>query len=214
MCYVVFGCRCALIVVFAMSAMSKSRNRESFAAFRRATVELVPAARGHGTSLAVSVVVAELLVVAGLVVPNTATVGLLAASALCTAFTVAIAAALRRGVTASCRCFGGSATPLGARHLVRNALLIVLAVLALVLPGRDDVGSDPAALLLAAGAGVVVASLVISFDALADLFLGGPPPSTITKGSPHDRPVRRRRARRDAVPARPRAHPRRHPPAA
>ncbi|WP_410660435.1 MauE/DoxX family redox-associated membrane protein [Amycolatopsis sp. lyj-112] len=184
MFYVVFGCRCALIVVFAVSAISKSRNRESFAAFRRATVELVPAARGHGTPLAAAVVVTELVIVVGLAVPNTATAGLLAAGALFTAFTVAIAAALRRGVTASCRCFGGSAAPLGARQLVRNALLIVLAVLAFVLPGRDGDGSDPAALGLAAVAGVVVALLVISFDALADLFLGVPSPPHHHEGIP------------------------------
>ncbi|WP_051174264.1 MauE/DoxX family redox-associated membrane protein [Amycolatopsis orientalis] len=184
MSYVVFGCRCALIVVFAVSAISKSRNRTSFAAFRRATIELVPAARGHGTPLAAAVVAAEFVIVVGLAVPDTATAGLLAAGALVTAFTVAIATALHRGVTASCRCFGGSSTPVGARHLVRNAVLIVLAVLAFVLPGHDGDGNDLAALGLAAVAGVVVALLVISFDALADLFLGMPPPPPHHEGIP------------------------------
>jgi hypothetical protein len=167
MTYVEFGCRCVLGVVFAVSALSKTWKKGAFAAFRLATAALVPSARRYASALSTVVVVAEAAIVVALVVLGTA--GLVAACLLLTAFTVAIAAAVRRGDAASCRCFGATATPVSARHLVRNALLIAVAALGLAMPGQA--GGDPAALGLAAVAGVVVAVLVISFDAVADLFL-------------------------------------------
>ena len=49
------------------------------------------------------------------------------------AFSVSIVVNLARGLRPICACFGSwSARPLGWRHLVRNALLIALAVIAAV----------------------------------------------------------------------------------
>lgn len=169
MTYVEFGCRCALGVVFAVSALSKTWKKGTFAAFRLATAALVPSARRYATALSTVVVVAEAGIVVALAVPGTAVAGLVAACLLLSAFTVAIAAAVRRGATTSCRCFGATATPVSARHLVRNALLIAVAALGLAMPGQA--ADDPVALGLAAVAGIVVAVLVVSFDAVADLFL-------------------------------------------
>lgn len=54
-----------------------------------------------------------------------------AALVLLTTFTVLIANRLRLGEHPPCACFGAwSAKPIGVGHLVRNAVLIVLAVLA------------------------------------------------------------------------------------
>ena len=54
-----------------------------------------------------------------------------AALALLVAFTVLIAAHLRAGRRPACACFGAwTATPLGWRHLARNAVLLALAGLA------------------------------------------------------------------------------------
>lgn len=171
--YVVFGCRCVLIVVFAVSAWSKVRDQASFTAFRVAARALLPGVRPAVADGAALVVVAgEVAVVGALVVPVSVPVGLLLAAGLLAAFTVAIAAAVRRGATTSCRCFGVSATPLGVRHLVRNAVLLVLAVLPLT------VGAQPAGAvggyLLAVAAALVVAVLVVSFDVVTDLFLDTP----------------------------------------
>ncbi len=174
MTYVEFGCRCALLLVFAVSSVGKVRGRAAFAVFRSATVALVPAAEGSATLLAAAVACAEIAVVVTLAVPVTATLGLLGAAVLLAAFTVAIAAALRRGDTAPCRCFGVSSTPLGARHLVRNAVLCALACAALALPRQELGTAEPAVLAMAAVAGVVVAGLVASFDAVADLFVPEP----------------------------------------
>jgi hypothetical protein len=174
MTYVEFGCRCALLVVFALSSVGKVRSGTAFAEFRVATVALVPAAKGAATAVAAVVAGAEIAVVVMLAVPVTVPVGLLGAAGLLGAFTAAIAAALRRGNTEPCRCFGTSSAPLGARHLVRNALLCALACLALTLP-RLELGTvEPAALAMAAVAGLVVAGIVTNFDAVADLLAPEP----------------------------------------
>lgn len=171
-----FGCQCVLLLVFAVSAVSKVRDRKSLLAFRKATAALLPraAARAAGPA-AVTVVVVEVAVVVALAVPGAVRVGLLASVGLLAVFTVAIAAALRRGTTASCRCFGASATPLGARHLVRNGVLIALTGLPLL--AGEQPGGEPVALAMAAGVAVVIALLVISFDVIVDLFAGPVSPS-------------------------------------
>jgi hypothetical protein len=169
MAYLAFGCHCLLVMVFACSAVAKL-GRDSFAAFRLATARLVPAFRGMATPLAVAVVCAELAATVLLAVPATAPVGLVLGLALLTAFTVAVAAALRRGETASCNCFGRSTTPLQPRHLVRNALLMTVAVSGLVADLAGQAGAEVTGMTLAGAAAVVLAVLVLNFDALADLF--------------------------------------------
>lgn len=163
-----FGARCLLLVVFAVSAVGKLRDPR---AFRRATVALVPLARPVGGVVAVGVIAAESAVVVLLAVPATARAGLVAGLGLLGVFTVAIGAALRRGATEPCRCFGASATPLGARHLVRNAILLLAAASGLAagaLPGD----AQPWGLVFVGAAAVVLAVLVVQFDVLAELFAG------------------------------------------
>ena len=62
--------------------------------------------------------------------------GAVVAFAMLAAFTATLAAVLRSGTVASCACFGGTSTsPVSARHLTRNVLLLVLAMLAASLDG-------------------------------------------------------------------------------
>ncbi|MGH3932360.1 MAG: MauE/DoxX family redox-associated membrane protein [Pseudonocardiaceae bacterium] len=184
MTYLVFGCRCLLLVVFAFSVLGKLRGAGAFAAFRRATAELVPPARSHAALLAVAVIGGELTVVVLLGVPVIAWVGLGVSFTLLLAFTLAIAAALRRGSTAPCRCFGGSASPLGVRHLVRNTGLMLVAVAGLVAEVAETSGAvsaeiQPLGLVMAAMVAAVLAALVLCFDALTDLFVGAPSRSAV-----------------------------------
>jgi len=165
MAYLAFGCRCLLLAVFAFSAWGKLRDA---AAFRVATAQLVPAARRYATPLAVVVVAAELAAVVLLAALPPAGLGI--GLALLVAFTAAIAAALRRGGSAPCRCFGASTRPLGARHLVRNAFLLLVTTTGLVATSFEPVGSEPAGFAMAVATAAVLTALVLSFDALADLF--------------------------------------------
>jgi hypothetical protein len=167
--YLVFGCRCLLLVVFAFSAFGKLSGAGAFTEFRQATAQLFPPARGFASWLAAAVVVAELVVVVLLGISATVRSGLVAALALLVLFTVAIAVALRRGSTAPCRCFGRSDSPLGVRHLVRNVVLLLVAFAGLTVEAAA--ATEPLGLVMAGLAAVVFAVLVLSFDAIADLFL-------------------------------------------
>lgn len=116
-------------------------------------------------------VAVECAVVVLLAVPATVTVGLLTGLGLLGVFTVAIGAALRRGSTEPCRCFGASASPLGTRHLVRNAILLLAAASGLA-AGAMPGDAQPWGLVFVGAAAVVLAVLVVEFDVLAELFAG------------------------------------------
>ena len=71
----------------------------------------------------------ELAVAGALVITSSARTGAVAALVLLLAFATAIAAALRRGTTPDCHCFGQiHSSPAGPRTLVRNLLLTVPAI--------------------------------------------------------------------------------------
>ncbi|MGK5556157.1 MauE/DoxX family redox-associated membrane protein [Actinomadura kijaniata] len=165
--YLPAGCACLIGLVFAVSAFTKLRDR---AGFVRSVPDLAPAlpARLLGP-LAHSVIVLEAAVPVLLAVPATRTLGFGVALVLLTAFTVAIAGALRRGRRAPCRCFGASAAPLGPRHLARNGVLLTAAATGAVTPGD---ATSTAGLAVAAAAGLVTGLLIVSFDDLVDLFAG------------------------------------------
>ena len=105
-----------------------------------------------------------------------AAAGFAVAAGLLAVFTGAIVLSLRRGNAAPCRCFGASSTPLGPRHVARNAVLVALALLGLVaalVPGPADL----AGLVVAGAAGVVAGVTITAFDDIAALVSGGTPPT-------------------------------------
>ncbi|GAA2577200.1 MauE/DoxX family redox-associated membrane protein [Actinomadura fulvescens] len=174
--YVAFGARVLICLIFAVSAAGKLRGRAAFTEFTRTTRVLLAAAlrrREVGRTAAVwtgrVVVAAEVAAVPLVLAPVTAVAGLGLAAALLAAFGVAMAAALRGGVSTSCRCFGASTAPIGWRHVARNALLVCVAVAGLA--AASTVGSPPpAGMALAAVSAAVLALLVIRLDDLYDLF--------------------------------------------
>jgi uncharacterized membrane protein YphA (DoxX/SURF4 family) len=166
MTYVVFTSRCVLGLVFAVSAFGKLRG---FAGFRAglAAMGVLPApAVGPVAVLVVALEVAVPL----LLIPNATVPSGLALSALLLAgFGAAIAVTLRRGTGAACPCFGPASRPFGRRHLLRNGLLVVLALAGLLAGG----GTPPVAgAALSAVAGLLIGVLVITFDDLSELFAG------------------------------------------
>ncbi len=151
-----------IAVVFAASAFSKLRD---FRGFARSVPALVPMPAKWVTPVSVAVVVIE--PASAVLVLVTPIAGFVLATALLLAFTVAIAASLRRGRRAPCRCFGATETPIGPRHLVRNTLLICSAVLGALAPEHLP---SVAGAAVAFAAGVVVAVLVIAMDDIAVVF--------------------------------------------
>lgn len=190
--HLTIGCACILALVFAVSAASKLRGRAAFDEFAYATRTLLTASaqalrgaerRRPGERVvrfvALGVAMAEAVAVPLVAVPATARVGFGLAAVLLTCFSVAIALTLRRGVSTACRCFGAASAPLSRRHLVRNALLLAVAVAGLVTADGSLDGVHPAGAAVAAVTGAVAAVLLIRIDDLADLF--APAASTPTR---------------------------------
>jgi hypothetical protein len=162
------GCACLIGLVFAVSATSKLRDFDGFA---RSVPSLVPAWPGRARLLATTTTALEALVPPLLIAPPTASYGFGLAAALLAAFTTGIAASIRRGRRATCRCFGPSSVPLGPRHLVRNGALLTCAALGGLSPG----GLPPAGgIAVAAAAGLVGAVLIVALDDIVDLFVRTP----------------------------------------
>ncbi|MEV5560958.1 MauE/DoxX family redox-associated membrane protein, partial [Nonomuraea wenchangensis] len=99
MTYLAIGCAWLVSVVFAASAVSKVRGRAAYGEFAEAVRTLVPALRGRralATATTQAVVVAEAAAAVLAAVPATARAGSALAVVLLTAFSIAIASALRR----------------------------------------------------------------------------------------------------------------------
>jgi len=162
--YLRAACAALIAVVFAASSVSKLRD---FRGFARSVPVLVPMPARWVRPVSVAVVVAEASTAVLVVVPATAAAGFVLASGLLLAFTAAIAASLRRGQRAPCRCFGAADTPVGPRHLARNTVLVCFAVLGALAPEHLPPVAGAA---VAVAAGAVVAVLVIAMDDIAIVF--------------------------------------------
>jgi Methylamine utilisation protein MauE len=188
--YLSVACRCLTGLVFVASAVGKLRGGAAFNEFVRTTRILLGTAlqvRGIDKAtirfVAVAIITAEVAIPVLLVVPATARIGLGLAMLLLLGFGIGIAAAVRKGVRTSCRCFGASSTPLKTWHLIRNAVLLLVAGTGVLL-GHDSLrGVDPAGLAIAGGAAAILAALVVRADDLIELFTY---PSTLA-----GRPTRR-----------------------
>jgi hypothetical protein len=88
--------------------------------------------------------------------------------------TGAVWRAVARRSGAVCRCFGPARTVLAHRHVVRNALLLLVAVVGMAASFVvDSAAVGPA--VVAAAIGALGAVLVVRFDDLAELFAGPVP---------------------------------------
>lgn len=171
--YIGFGCRVLLAVVFFAAAVSKmrGRNRTEF----RASLGAFGVNPRRRSAVVAAVIMCELATAVLLAADVTALAGLVVGAALLIVFTMAIKSVLRRGTSASCRCFGASTQPLGRRHLVRNAILLSIAAVGITgtspATALGVAGWNPAALMVAGFVAVVLAALVISYDDLVAVVL-------------------------------------------
>ncbi len=165
--YLSLAGRVLLGVTFAVAAAGKVLGFRAFAA-DLARMRVLP--RRWVTIAAVLTVTAEAAVAPLLLAGRLVPVGAALAALLLTTFGAVIVVLLRRGQAASCPCFGRAATPLGARHLARNGLLLLAAALAVTGPAAPATAPGLAGVVAAVAAGVFLASLVIRLDDLTALF--------------------------------------------
>ncbi|WP_278263713.1 MauE/DoxX family redox-associated membrane protein [Nocardia sp. AG03] len=167
--YGVWGSRLVLAAVFGLAAWGKFRDRpearKSVAEFG-VPLRLVP-------GVAIGLPILEALVALALLPPWTAGAAGVVAVVLLGGFTLAILRLLRRGERPDCACFGAvGAAPIGWATVVRNGLLMVLAVLVVV--GSLSRPQAPAGLPVDAAVGLVLitvlgAALVRIFGELGEL---------------------------------------------
>ncbi|MBW6439735.1 hypothetical protein KZ829_39000 [Actinoplanes hulinensis] len=184
MAYVAIAGRCLIGVVFLWAVVGKLHPRSAFHSFAASIQELPGMSGRNPRAVAGLVVTTEAAVTLLLMSGTTALAGLGLAWVLLAAFVVVIAAALRRGAAAPCRCFGTAVVPLSRRHLIRNGLLIVVTSAAAV--GAAGSGSAlPAGILVAIPAGVLGAFVLVFFDDIVGLFADQPSRrSAVTPGRP------------------------------
>ncbi|GHJ44271.1 hypothetical protein Cs7R123_16130 [Catellatospora sp. TT07R-123] len=159
--------RVAIGLVFAVAAVAKARD---LGAFARSLEPFLTVAKPLYRPLAVAVVGAELAAAVLVAIPATVFWGFGLALALNAVFAVAIVRVLRRGVAATCNCFGAADSRLSRRHLVRDLVLAVPALLGLAAAAAVAHPATPLHWLAGAPLGAVAALVVIRFEDVADLF--------------------------------------------
>ncbi|MFF4082277.1 MauE/DoxX family redox-associated membrane protein [Streptomyces sp. NPDC001777] len=167
-------CRLTLICVLAVAGLAKLRDRRRFARALDGFSYLPAAAR---PALAVLVPVAEIVTAGLLALPRTLVLGLVAATALCAAFSAVAVTTMRRGSSAGCPCFGSRTTvPMGPWHVARNAVLTVLAVLGATVALTHGTAAplDAPALALAGAVAVHLTVFAVVTDDLAAFFAPRP----------------------------------------
>jgi len=170
--YLALACRCAVGVVFLVSVSGKLRSRPAFEAFVSWLAALpVPLVSRRPRVAAAVMAAAEALLVVLVALPWTVRPGLVLAAVVLGVFTAGTWLAVARGADAPCQCFGVTASPLGRRHVARDALLGA-AALAGAASATAGGGVHPAAAAIGLGAGLVVAGFIVFLDDLATLFTG------------------------------------------
>ena len=121
------ACRVLIGAVFTVSVVTKVRGRSAWRSFSSWLTGLpLPALQLRWAPAMLTA--AEAAVVVLVAIPATATAGLVAAAVLSLGLTLGLAAAVNRGARQPCHCFGLSSEPLSGQHVIRNALLLTLAV--------------------------------------------------------------------------------------
>lgn len=172
MVYLALGCRCAIGVAFLVSAVGKLHSRPAFRAFASWLAALpVPLVRRWPGLVAGVMAATEALIVVLVALPWMARAGLALAAVVLAVFAAGTWLAVARGADTPCQCFGVSASRLGRRHVVRDALLATVAVVGAAAAGSGGVRLGGVAVSL--GAGLVIAVFVVFLDDLAALFSRG-----------------------------------------
>ncbi|MER5903689.1 MauE/DoxX family redox-associated membrane protein [Streptomyces mirabilis] len=175
MAYALLAVRLLVGIVFAASATGKLRGAAAFRGFEESARSMgVPARLSR--LVAVAVVVGECAAVVLLALGPGGAPGFVLTLLLLAAFTTGIVRSLRSGTKASCACFGASTAPIGRRHVVRNTVLLALAVFGLAAALAGTPAPNQAAGVLIAAFGALVGALLVIFtDELGTLFDDGAP---------------------------------------
>jgi Methylamine utilisation protein MauE len=168
--YLVIGARAMLFVIFVASFTSKMRSRTAFAAFADSLAGFGIRSTRLQAGTAGIVISAEAAAAFLVALPFTVTWGLAAGGLIITAFTAQASIARRQGLRPVCKCFGSATSAFGATHIMRNGLIIAVAIAGLLAEaagGRTHLAAAP--VVLATGVAVLAGAGVVVWDDLAAL---------------------------------------------
>lgn len=169
--YATVACGALLVTVFTASGVGKIRDPAEFAVSIGALglfpgrLSVLVARVLTGAELLVVLALASSPVLGGGFAPAGFAGGAVLSACLC----AGLALVLKRGVRARCNCFGRAGAEYSARHVIRNALLGVVAFAGGAASTAPGAVSFPGA-VVAASAGLVLGLLVIAMDDLVALF--------------------------------------------
>jgi methylamine utilization protein MauE len=168
--YVEVACRLLLATVFAIALAGKVSSATAWTAFEDSLREMDVVPENRVAVAARGSVATEFAIVVCLLIPSMATglAGFVLAGGLLAAFTWAIMIVVRRKQKVACRCFGASTTPLSLRHMIRNELLIAVALTGFITTANSGTAALPAA-ILAGVTGAVIGMLVAALDDIVAL---------------------------------------------
>jgi hypothetical protein len=125
--YLSLALRVGLAFVFVAALIGKLSGRGAVIAFKGMLADIDVPPRLIGPA-GIGILAAEFTVVALIPWERTGLVGSLIAVVLLALFSGTLARAVRRGSRARCRCFGSRSRRLGGIHIVRNVLLVIVAM--------------------------------------------------------------------------------------
>jgi uncharacterized membrane protein YphA (DoxX/SURF4 family) len=164
--HAVLVARVVMALTFLVSSTGKLRDVTSF----KAAVEDFDVVPRQWASAAVSVVVAlELTVVAAMVTGGPWLVaGFVAASTALVVFSAALVVALRRHRVVSCNCFGAATARVSGYDIVRNAMLLAVALVgALTATAAEDKGIPAAEVTVLAFMAMALTLVALNFADIA-----------------------------------------------
>jgi hypothetical protein len=176
MFYLEVAGRVLLAVVFGVACAGKVSSPAAFAGFARSLSDLGwLTGRRRIAAVAALIPASEAAVTVLLAVPATVAWGFATATVLLGTLTAGAGIAIRRGRRVECRCFGASAQPMGAPAMIRNAILIAVAVAGLgaCLAAPGGAGS-PLALTVTAGLACLAGLMMVGWDELGYLLRSRP----------------------------------------
>lgn len=154
--YVLLVERCVLATVFTLAFIGKVRTRSGFGQFVVSIQRLAHLPSSAAAVVAVVITMSEGGTVLLLALPGTTDLGFILAGGLILIFITVVLRGSLSGVTAECRCFGKAAV-IGVAMVLRNAILLAVAVSGLLMKpaGKmDDLTYTALALLAGCCGGI------------------------------------------------------------
>jgi len=171
--YLPLACRIVIASTFALSIVVKLRVPGSFTALIGTIQKLPHPSFTSPLLLGRAIVGGESLVLVLVIIPLTATAGLLLAGVAFVTYLVVTMTAIWRHLRVECNCFGASGEVMGIPGLVRNAGLLVVALVGAVLtyhPAESLTGNVLLDTVMSAFGAMAVTTMAVYADDFAWLW--------------------------------------------